>query len=88
MRLLTNEICLSCVCAERTSPFSAVAQRLKIGGILMSKDSFRNRKNGFETMDGDQQNTAGKKKAPGRIAVLAAAALALVILLFISAYEI
>ncbi|MCI8527967.1 MAG: FtsH protease activity modulator HflK [Lachnospiraceae bacterium] len=39
-------------------------------------------------MDGDQQNTAGKKKAPGRIAVLAAAATALVILLFNSAYEI
>ncbi len=54
----------------------------------MSKDSFRNRKNGFETMDGDQQNTAGKKKAPGRIAVLAAAAMALIILLFNSAYEI
>ena len=28
--VLTNEICLSCVCAEGTTPFSAVAQRLKI----------------------------------------------------------
>ncbi len=32
MRVLPNEICLSCVCAEGTTPFSAVAQRLKIGG--------------------------------------------------------
>ena len=34
MSLLTNEIYLSCVCAERTSFFSAVAQRLKIGGHM------------------------------------------------------
>ena len=28
--VLTNEICLSCVCAEGTTPFSAAWQRLKI----------------------------------------------------------
>ena len=54
----------------------------------MSKDSFRNRKNGFETMDGDQKNPPGKKKTPGRIIGLTVAAIALVIILFNSAYEI
>ena len=37
MKVLMNEICLSCVCAEGTTPFSAVAQRLKIGGIKVNR---------------------------------------------------
>ena len=33
----------------------------------MNKDSFRNRKNGFETMDGDAKDSPGRKKSPGKI---------------------
>ncbi len=54
----------------------------------MNRDSFRNRKNGFETMDGGQADSPGKKKSPGRMIVLILAAFVLVILLFNSAYEI
>ncbi len=54
----------------------------------MSKDSFRNRKNGFETMDGEQTNSSGKRRAPGKIAALIIAAFVLVILVANSAYEI
>ena len=54
----------------------------------MSKDSFRNRKNGFETMDGEQKESSGKKKTPGRIAALIIAAFLLIILVSNSAYEI
>lgn len=54
----------------------------------MNKDSFRNRKNGFETMDGDAGNSPGRKKGPGRIAALIIAAIALIILASNSAYEI
>lgn len=54
----------------------------------MNKDSFRNRKNGFETMDGDAGNSPGRKKGPGRIAALIVAAIVLIILASNSAYEI
>ena len=53
----------------------------------MSGDSFRNRRNGFTTMDGGQGGTP--KKAPGgKIAGIVVAALAVVIILFNSTYEI
>ena len=53
----------------------------------MSGDSFRNRRNGFTTMDGGQTDRAGKPST-GKIVGIAAAVLAVVILLFNSAYEI
>lgn len=54
----------------------------------MNRDSFRNRKNGFETMDGGQSDSPGKRKSPGKVIALVFAAFVLVILLFNSAYEI
>jgi len=53
----------------------------------MSGDSFRNKRNGFTTMDGGQAGTP-KKVSGGKIAGIVAAVLALVIILFNSTYEI
>ncbi|MCM1058529.1 MAG: FtsH protease activity modulator HflK [Firmicutes bacterium] len=53
----------------------------------MSGDSFRNRRNGFTTMNGGQEGTQ-KPRSGGKIAGLVAAALAVVIILFNSTYEI
>lgn len=53
----------------------------------MNGDSFRNRRNGFTTMDGGQGGTP-KKTSGGKIAGIVAAALAVVIILFNSTYEI
>lgn len=53
----------------------------------MSGDSFRNRKNGFETMDGGQTGKP-KKNAAGRAAALGVAIFAAIILIFSSTYEI
>lgn len=53
----------------------------------MSGDSFRNRRNGFTTMDGGQTGSP-KKISNGKIAGIAAAALAVIIILFNSTYEI
>ena len=41
-RVLPNEICLSCVCAEGTSPFSAAWQQLKIVQLRNVKRRFKN----------------------------------------------
>lgn len=51
-------------------------------------DSYRNRKNGFETMDGGQSNTPSRKSPTGRIIGLAVAALIVLMLVFNSTYEI
>lgn len=53
----------------------------------MSGDSFRNRRNGFTTMDGGQTGNP-KKVSNGKIAGIVVAALAAVIILFNSTYEI
>ena len=53
----------------------------------MSGDSFRNRRNGFTTMDGGQGSTP-KKTPGGKIAGIVVAALAVIIILFNSTYEI
>ena len=53
----------------------------------MNGDSYRNRKNGFETMDGGGRPPI-KKNAAGKIAGIAAAVVFLLILAFNSAYEI
>lgn len=53
----------------------------------MSGDSFRNRRNGFTTMDGGQTGNP-KKVSNGKIAGIVVAALAVVIILFNSTYEI
>lgn len=53
----------------------------------MSGDSFRNRRNGFTTMDGGQTGNP-KKASNGKIAGIVVAALAVVIILFNSTYEI
>lgn len=52
----------------------------------MGGDSFRNRRNGFTTMDGGQKPPSGKKA--GKIAGIAAAVIAVLILAFNSTYEI
>lgn len=52
----------------------------------MSGDSFRNRRNGFTTMDGGQMPSSGKKA--GKIAGIAAAVVFVLILAFNSTYEI
>ena len=57
----------------------------------MRTDSFRNRRNGFETMDGDKSGSAGdsQKKPPiGRIFGIAAVVLVLLVLAMNSTYEI
>lgn len=57
----------------------------------MKNDSFRNWRNGFETMDGgksDSSSTPRKKKPFGRIFGIAALALVLLILVLNSTYEI
>lgn len=54
----------------------------------MNYDSFRNRRNGFETMDGGQSHTPKKKKPVGKIVGTSALALALLILVLNSTYEI
>lgn len=53
----------------------------------MKGDSFRNRKNGFETMDGGNAGPA-KKKSAGKIAGIAAAVVILAILCMNATYEI
>lgn len=53
----------------------------------MKSDSFRNRKNGFETMDGGKAGPA-KGKSPGKLAGIAAAVVIAAILCINSAYEI
>lgn len=53
----------------------------------MKGDSFRNRRNGFETMDGGA-GSPGKKSGGGRIAGIVIAVVALLFLSFNSAYEI
>lgn len=53
----------------------------------MNGDSFRNRKNGFTTMDGGQAKPSGKVSG-GKIAGIVIAALVAAILLFNSTYEI
>lgn len=53
----------------------------------MSGDSFRNKRNGFTTMDGGQGGTP-KKISGGKIAGIVVAALAVIIILFNSTYEI
>lgn len=52
----------------------------------MSGDSFRNKRNGFTTMDGGQMPFSGKKA--GKIAGIAAAVIIVLILAFNSTYEI
>ncbi|MCM1540376.1 MAG: FtsH protease activity modulator HflK [Blautia sp.] len=54
----------------------------------MKGDSFRNRRNGFETMDGGAAGSPGKQSGGGRIAVLAIVVIAVLFLGFNSAYEI
>ena len=54
----------------------------------MNGDSMRNRKNGFETMNGGQTRSPKKKGAPGKVIGLAVAAFVLIILAFNSTYEI
>ena len=51
-------------------------------------DSYRNRKNGFETMDGGQSNTPRKNPPLGRIIPLGIVALVVVMLALNSTYEI
>lgn len=53
----------------------------------MKGDSFRNRKNGFETMDGGQTGSS-KKKSGGKIAGIVVAVIVAAILLMNSTYEI
>ncbi len=53
----------------------------------MSGDSFRNKKNGFTTMDGGRSGP-GKKQNGGKIAGIAAAAVVILILIFNATYEI
>lgn len=53
----------------------------------MIKDSYRNRKNGFETMDGGQP-ISGNPKNAGKIVGWIFAVIALIILAFNSAYQI
>ncbi len=53
----------------------------------MSGDSFRNKRNGFTTMDGGQAGTP-KKVSGGKIAGIVAAVLAVILILFNSTYEI
>lgn len=53
----------------------------------MSGDSFRNRKNGFTTMDGGQAGTF-KNLPSGKVLAIVAAVLVVIILLFNSTYEI
>ena len=45
-------------------------------------DSFRNRKNGFETMDGGQSDTPRKNFAIGKIIGLAIAAIVVLVLAY------
>lgn len=52
----------------------------------MSGDSFRNRQNGFETMDGRRPNKQGN--STGKIVGIVIAVLAVIILIFNSTYEI
>ena len=54
----------------------------------MNSDSFRNRRNGFETMDGGQSGGSQKKNPSGKIIGIAAAVLVLAILALNSTYEI
>jgi len=54
----------------------------------MKGDSFRNKRNGFETMDGGRADIPKKNRTPGMIIGIAAAVLVLAVLLFNSAYEI
>lgn len=54
----------------------------------MNSDSFRNRRNGFETMDGGQSAGPRKKNPTGKIIGLGAAVLILAILALNSTYEI
>lgn len=54
----------------------------------MNYGSFRNRRNGFETMDGGKSSTPKKKMPAGKIAGAAIAALVLLILGLNSTYEI
>ena len=51
-------------------------------------DSYRNRKNGFETMDGGQSGTPPKNFSIGRIIPLGIAAAVILILALNSTYEI
>ncbi len=53
----------------------------------MSGDSFRNKRNGFTTMDGGQAGTP-KKVSGGKIVGIVAAVLAVLLILFNSTYEI
>ena len=54
----------------------------------MNKDSFRNRRNGFQTMDGGQSGSPKPKAPSGKIIGIVAAIIVLAILLANSAYEI
>lgn len=54
----------------------------------MRNNSFRNWRNGFETVDGGQSAAPGKKSPAGKIAGIVAAVVVLLILIFNSTYEI
>lgn len=54
----------------------------------MNGDSYRNRRNGFETMDGGQMPPPRKKQSYGKITGIVAALFILVLLLFNATYEI
>ena len=56
--------------------------------MKMKGESFRNRKNGFETVDGGAAGTARKKSGGGRIAAMIIAVIAVLFLASNSAYEI
>jgi len=54
----------------------------------MNGDSIRNRRNGFETMDGGKNSSPGKKTSAGLLAGIIVTVIVVILLLFNSTYEI
>jgi len=74
--------------SEAKTQYAGCRDQLVTGGQQMNKDSSRNKRNGFETMDGGQGYPPRKKKFPGAIFGIILTILVLIILFFNASYEI